>query len=70
MNEPVNGVLTFVDLQRITGYSRRSDVEKALIEQGIRFFRGRLGPWTTLEMINRAGGVKPAIQELYSVDIL
>lgn len=70
MNEPATGVLTFKDLQRITGYNRRADVEKALLGQGIKLFRGRIGPWTTLDLINQAGGVKPVIQEQYSVDIL
>jgi Domain of unknown function (DUF4224) len=50
-------VLEFEDLQRLTGYSRRSDVERALRSQGIRIFIGRRGPWTTLDLINQAGGL-------------
>jgi hypothetical protein len=65
-----DNVLIFADLQRITGYQRRSDVERSLIEQGIRMFRGRTGPWTTLELINQAAGMKPAAQERYDADIL
>lgn len=64
------GVLTFDDLKRITGYARRADVERTLHEQGIRLFRGRTGPWTTVELINQAGGLRPATQEHYGVDIL
>lgn len=67
---PATGILTFQDLQSITGYNRRADVERILLEQGVRIFRGRTGPWTTLELINQAGGVKPASQERYDVDIL
>lgn len=63
-------VLTFEDLKRITGYARRSDVERTLYEQGIRMFRGRTGPWTTVELINQAGGIRPATQEQYGVEIL
>ncbi|HEJ6164829.1 TPA: hypothetical protein SL829_002159 [Pseudomonas aeruginosa] len=63
-------VLTFEDLKRITGYSRRADVERALAEQGVRLFRGRLGPWTTVELINQAGGLRTAPQEHYGVEIL
>lgn len=63
-------VLTFDDLKRITGYARRADVERTLLEQGIRIFRGRSGPWTTVELINQAGGLRPAIQEQYGVEIL
>lgn len=67
---PATGILTFQDLQSITGYNRRADVERILLDQGVRIFRGRTGPWTTLELINQAGGVKPARQERYDVDIL
>lgn len=68
--QPPGTVLTFEDLQRLTGYTRRSSVEKALRKQGIRWFWGRHGPWTTVAMINQAGGLQPATQEHYGVDIL
>ena len=66
----VSRVLTFDDLKRITGYARRADVERTLHEQGIRIFRGRTGPWTTVELINQAGGLKAGTQEQYGVEIL
>jgi hypothetical protein len=44
MTSRSDNVLAFTDLQRITGYQRRSDVERSLIAQGIRLFRGRTGP--------------------------
>ncbi|MFP3922813.1 hypothetical protein [Pseudomonas sp. W5-36] len=65
-----SNVLIFEDLQRITGYQRRSDVERSLIEQGVRLFRGRTGPWTTLDLINQAAGLTPASNERYEIDIL
>jgi len=65
-----SSVLTFEDLKRITGYARRADVERALHAQGIRLFRGRTGPWTTVDLINQAGGLKAGNQEQYGVDIL
>ncbi|WP_414904372.1 hypothetical protein [Pseudomonas sp. IT-P260] len=65
-----SNVLIFEDLQRITGYQRRSDVEKTLIEQGVRLFRGRTGPWTTLDLINQAAGMKPVAAERYEANIL
>lgn len=55
VSQATTGVLTFQDLQHITGYQRRSDVERSLIAQGVRLFRGRTGPWTTLDLINHAG---------------
>ncbi|MCF5721005.1 hypothetical protein [Pseudomonas syringae] len=70
MNSRSDNVLIFTDLQRITGYQRRSDVERSLIDQGVRLFRGRTGPWTTLDLINQAAGMKPAAAERYDADIL
>lgn len=70
MNNSIPGVLTFQDLQQITGYQRRSDVERTLIDQGVRIFRGRSGPWTTIDLINRAGGIKPESDDRYGADIL
>ncbi len=70
MNSRSDNVLVFTDLQRITGYQRRSDVERSLVDQGIRLFRGRTGPWTTLDLINQAAGMKPVAAERYDADIL
>lgn len=70
MTQNAAGVLTFQDLQNITGYQRRSDVERTLLDQGVRLFRGRTGPWTTIDLINHAGGVTATSQERYDVDIL
>ncbi|WP_455827832.1 hypothetical protein [Pseudomonas kilonensis] len=70
MNSRSDNVLIFTDLQRITGYQRRSDVERSLIDQGVRLFRGRTGPWTTLDLINQAAGMKPTAAERYDADIL
>ncbi|SFI44036.1 hypothetical protein SAMN05216602_1486 [Pseudomonas argentinensis] len=64
------GMLTFDDLKRITGYRRRADVERTLQQQGIRLFRGRAGPWTTVDLVNQAGGIGQVSKEQYGVDIL
>ncbi|WP_336332343.1 DUF4224 domain-containing protein [Pseudomonas putida] len=66
---PPSTVLTFQDLQRLTGYTRRSGVEAALRKQGIRWFWGRHGPWTTLDLVNQAGGQSP-VKEKYDSEIL
>lgn len=63
-------VLEFEELKRITGYSRRADVERALRSQGIRIFIGRKGPWTTVDLVNQAGGLKPVDEEKYDADIV
>lgn len=62
-------VLDAETLKQLTGYNRASDVERCLRSQGVRYFRGRNGPWTTLDLLNAAGGLlqyRPA----ESVDIL
>lgn len=44
----------------ITGYKQVGDLEKCLKKQGIRFFYGKPGViWTTLSLIEAAGGLKP-----------
>ena len=63
-------ILGFEQLQHITGYSRRADVEKTLREQGIRVFYGRGRPWTTVDLINKAGGLHAAENDSYSPEIV
>jgi len=53
-------VLSCEDLKEITGYQRPADVARCLREQGVRVFNGRSGPWTTIDLINQAGGITPA----------
>ena len=65
-------VLSCEDLRAITGYQRPADIERCLVEQGVKVFRGRLGPWTTLDLINQAGGLRTHADndDNYSPDIL
>lgn len=57
-----SSVLSCDELRAITGYQRAADIERCLVEQGVTVFRGRLGPWTTLDLINKAGGLTPQAQ--------
>ncbi|MBZ5875977.1 DUF4224 domain-containing protein [Chromohalobacter israelensis] len=52
-----SAVLSCEELKAITGYQRPADVARCLREQGVRVFNGRTGPWTTLDLINQAGGL-------------
>lgn len=54
------GVLTLEDLRAATGYSRQADIARCLERQGVRFFYGRAGIWTTIDALNAALGVRPA----------
>lgn len=49
-------LITLEDLKASTGYSRQADVERCLQRAGIRYFQGRNGIWTTVDLINAAGG--------------
>lgn len=52
----MSDILTFSDLQKVTGYTRQGDVERCLKSQKITFFWGKNGIWTTLHHLNYPGG--------------
>lgn len=54
----LHGILKTDELLEVTGYNRRADLERCLTQQGVRYFWGKDGPWTTLDLINAAGGLK------------
>ena len=57
----IGSIFETADLLAITGYGRPGDAGAALRRQGIHVFEGKGGsPWTTLELINAAGGIAPA----------
>ncbi len=56
----IGSALQFADLQQLTGYNRLSDVERCLEQARIPYFRGKGGVWTTMGLIEAAGGLKPA----------
>jgi hypothetical protein len=50
----LNGVLTTEDLKAATGYPRIGDVRRCLEKQGIRYFTGKDGIWTTIGLVEAA----------------
>lgn len=50
----VNGVLTTADLQATTGYDRVGDIRRCLEKQGIAYFTGKDGVWTTIGLMEAA----------------
>lgn len=54
------GILFIDDLKAITQLEKPGDIERTLVAQGIKIFRGRRGViWTTLALVNAAGGIRP-----------
>ena len=66
----IGNLIEFSDLQRLTGYNRLADVERCLSAAGIRYFPGRGGIWTTMALVNQAGGLSaPGDADPYSPDL-
>lgn len=55
----INGVLSTAELKALTGYDRVGDVRRCLERQNIRFFFGKDGVWTTIGLVEAAGGLVP-----------
>lgn len=67
----IHGVLTTASLIETTGYQRPADIERCLREQGVRYFWGKDGPWTTIDLVNAAGGLKSSANDgMYEGTIL
>lgn len=67
----MSATIGYDELKERTGYQRRGDVERCLKDQGIRFFMGRAGVWTTVDLVNAAGGLQaPVKSDAYSADLI
>ena len=67
----IQNVISSDELKAITGYQRPADAARCLREQGGTVFNGRRGPWTTIDLINKAGGIETTPgKELSPSDIL
>lgn len=56
----IQGILKADDLLAVTDYDRIGDLTRAFDQQGIKYFLGKGGkPWTTIDLINKAGGLFP-----------
>jgi len=53
-------IVPFEELQRRSGLRQAAAVERWARAEGIRYFHGREGIWTTLEALNAALGVTAA----------
>ena len=65
-------VLEFADLQRMSGYTRLSDVERWAKDNGIPFKRCRAGITTSVTAFNASMGITQAANDggMLSADIV
>ena len=56
----IGPVLEFPDLQKLSGFDRRADVERWARDNGVPVKACRGGVWTTLAALNRALGIGAA----------
>lgn len=63
-------VITYDNLQAMSGYQRKADVIRWAERQGIRFKYSRDGIWTTPDALNAALGLQSAKAEQYAADIV
>ena len=54
----LGSLLQTSDLLALTGYQKAGDAARCLRRQGITVFEGKDGPWTTLQLVNAAGGLR------------
>lgn len=57
----LESILTTADLLAITGYDRPGDAARKLRAQGVHIFEGKDRIFTTVDLLNAAGGVLPAV---------
>jgi len=62
------GTLSFQELQKLTGYQRPADVEKCLKKQGVPVLIGKDGPFTTLDLLNQALGLRHDREPVERID--
>jgi hypothetical protein len=68
----IGPVLEFPDLQKLSGFDRRADVERWAKDNGVPVKGCRGGVWTTLDALNKALGIVAANDDAspYQSDIL
>lgn len=69
----MSAIVTFTELQSLTGYSRVGDVEKCLRKNGIRFLYGRNGiVYTTINALDSSMGLQSGkiLEKEQDIDIL
>ena len=64
----IGPIFEFADLQRLSGFERRADVERWANENGIAVKACRGGVWTTLAAVNLSLGISVSTDNAYPPD--
>lgn len=65
----LDGVLSTADLALATGFARATAIRRCLERQGVPYFEGKDGPWTTLALV-AAAKRDPKESDRYSLEML
>ena len=52
-----NSIIAFEQLQKITGFEQKGAIKRHLTASGVRFFETPRSIYTTIELLNSAGGL-------------
>ena len=52
-----NSIIAFEQLQKITGFEQKAAIKRHLTASGVRFFETPRSLYTTVELMNAAGGL-------------
>ena len=68
----IGPVLEFPDLQKLSGFERRADVERWAKDNGVPVKACKGGVWTTLAALNKALGLAAANEDpgAYPADVV
>lgn len=57
-------LITKEQLQELSGYKLDAHIEQYLRSKDIPFFASKNGPWTTIDLVNAAGGLGETKKEV------
>ena len=65
----MSALINLQNLKEATGYTRASDIEKCLRQNGVRFLYGKNGVFTTTDAFNAAMGLQSGKLEFKETEI-
>jgi hypothetical protein len=66
----VDRALSTADLLEVTGFHSPGALRRSLEKQGVPFFEGKDGPWTTIDLLNAVKLGRETDRDRYSPEML